>query len=725
MNRFKISSSFLCCFFLYATSVFGQKTLNADGYINSINLIPYTTIFKDSTKKLTIENIQTQEEKFKPTRLNANYGFDNANNYWIHFKLQNTTKNFGEYYIEMEYPLLDKVEFYTQKEDGWEKLILGDKMPFNKRPIFYKNFVLPLQLKSQEQKEFYIKVNTTSSVQLPMKLMNSIEIQGSIAESELFFGIFYGILLIMFIYNLVLFFAIRNKMYLYYCLHTLIYGIGQASISGHAFQYLWGNSFMWANAIIPSSITLSIAVNFLFATEFLQIRKYKPRLHKVLFAFAMICVLIFFIQFLLPYGVSIRIATILLILSSLLLLLLGIYNMYIPANRRVATYYTIIKFAFLIGLIMLPLLAYGILPNNFVVFQYSAQIGCVLETVGLSFALADRINAIRKEKEKAQTEALEKTLENARIIEEQKETLEERVKERTLELQIKQEEILTQNEELYQQREEIMAQRDFIETKNIELSEINQSVSQSIQYASTIQKALLPSEVEIKKELTDFFALNIPRDVVSGDFYWYSKLENYMFFAVVDCTGHGVPGAFMSMIGNTLLHEIVIETKNYDPATILELLNVGVSEALRQKETGNTDGMDVCLCRIENLGSNTYEIVFAGAKRPLFISQNNEIHTLKGSRKQIGGLQMKTEMTFQNQRFIVYKGDCLYLSSDGLIDVPNPARQKFGLEKLKTLLLLYGKENMEHQKQYLIDELKQFQQNAIHRDDIMFVGVKV
>ncbi|MCS7005924.1 MAG: SpoIIE family protein phosphatase, partial [Cytophagales bacterium] len=209
--------------------------------------------------------------------------------------------------------------------------------------------------------------------------------------------------------------------------------------------------------------------------------------------------------------------------------------------------------------------------------------------------------------------------------------------ERTKELQQKQEEILAQNEELQQQREEIMAQRDFIEMKNKELTELNAHMSQSIQYASQIQRAILPAEEVIRNYVQDFFLIYLPKDVVSGDFYWFSKIDNHLFFAAVDCTGHGVPGAFMSMIGNTLLNKIINENKILDPAHILNALNEGIITSLRQRETGNNDGMDVCLCRIDIVNEEQFELYFAGARRPLYIFKDDDIIELKGSRSHIGG----------------------------------------------------------------------------------------
>jgi len=149
----------------------------------------------------------------------------------------------------------------------------------------------------------------------------------------------------------------------------------------------------------------------------------------------------------------------------------------------------------------------------------------------------------------------------------------------------------------------------------------HKNIQGSIQYAQTIQHAILPLQSNMDKFLNHFLIYR-PRDIVSGDFYWFAVQEagtehETIFVAAVDCTGHGVPGAFMSLIGSTLLNETVRVKKIDHPASILEQLDEGVMKALKQDKTHNDDGMDVCLCRIERLDDGNYQILYAGAQRPL------------------------------------------------------------------------------------------------------------
>lgn len=258
-----------------------------------------------------------------------------------------------------------------------------------------------------------------------------------------------------------------------------------------------------------------------------------------------------------------------------------------------------------------------------------------------------------------------------------------------------------------------------------EIRTANRQVMDSIYYAKRIQEAILVSNKQLQSAFNEHFILYLPKDVVSGDFYWMSKLQQYTFVAVVDCTGHGVPGAFMSMIGNTLLNELVNEQKNQEPHKILELLHTSIRSELKQTETENKDGMDVCLCRLEPKG-DTIELVFSGAKRPLFYTDEaNEIQELKGDRQTIGGWQAMAHQDFTQQSITLPRGSILYLTSDGYVDTPNPNRKSFTKKRLLKLLTNIQEKPMPEQGQILQQQLEKFQQGAKQRDDITIVGLKV
>lgn len=295
-----------------------------------------------------------------------------------------------------------------------------------------------------------------------------------------------------------------------------------------------------------------------------------------------------------------------------------------------------------------------------------------------------------------------------------KQNLERVVDERTLELREEKEKVESINKEVIQQK-------TIIEHKNIEITD-------SIKYAKNIQEALLPSLNEINKLFNNSFVLYMPKDIVSGDFYWFAKNGDTRFIAAVDCTGHGVPGAFMSIVGNTLLNEIVNEKKITVPGDILLELHKGVKIALNQNavEFERRDGMDITLCAFN---SNSNEIQYAGANRPLWIYRKNnnyELEIIKATKFPIGGLELEESRVYQNHVVQVNEGDTLYLFSDGYADqFGGPKGKKFMLTNLQKTLLENIESPMETQKQKLMEAFMEWKHDAEQIDDVLVIGIRI
>ncbi|OJJ17988.1 hypothetical protein BKI52_29480 [marine bacterium AO1-C] len=282
-------------------------------------------------------------------------------------------------------------------------------------------------------------------------------------------------------------------------------------------------------------------------------------------------------------------------------------------------------------------------------------------------------------------------------------------------------EILSQNEELYQQQEEIVAQRDNIEETNKLLNRQNQHIQQSIKAALTIQEAILPNPETVQALLPEHFILYKPKDVVSGDFYWLEQVDDVNILAAVDCTGHGVPGAFMSMIGSNLLNRIVLVHKIKNPKDILTMLNQEIEKVLRQKEKGYKNGMDLALIAWKQ-NSNQTALLFAGAKRQIYYLKNEhaEVLKIKGSRYSIG----YADPIFEQKSFVIEKGDMLYLSSDGYVDQNNARRKKFGSKRFEKLLLEIQNLPLKKQEEVLSQRLEVHMTGVEQRDDILIIGIK-
>jgi len=231
---------------------------------------------------------------------------------------------------------------------------------------------------------------------------------------------------------------------------------------------------------------------------------------------------------------------------------------------------------------------------------------------------------------------------------------------------------------------EISKQKEKIEIAYHEIEEQKKNITDSIRYAQRIQAAILPPEKYISKTLKNHFILFRPRDIVSGDFYWYHEKDGKAYIAAIDCTGHGVPGAFVSMIGNDLLNQIVIEKDNSDPGVILSLLSKGVKQAFTKggQQQEAQDGMDMALCVID-IKKLTLE--FAGAQNPLILIQNGTFEYIRGDSMPIGGIT-ELDYKFQVHKFKLNEGDQIFIYSDGYQDqFGGPKGKKFMSRKFKNL----------------------------------------
>lgn len=275
---------------------------------------------------------------------------------------------------------------------------------------------------------------------------------------------------------------------------------------------------------------------------------------------------------------------------------------------------------------------------------------------------------------------------------------------------------VTLDEKVKLRTAEVMEQKDIIQRKN-------QHITSSIQYAQKIQQAILPPTEMMRSIMKDSFVLYLPKDIVSGDFFWLRDQSNQLFLAAVDCTGHGVPGALMSMIGNTLLNQIINEKKITNPAKILEALHLGVQEALKQTDQSgkNREGMDMALIKIDK---KSYKLTFSGARRPLYLVKDNQLTEIKGDKKSIGGFQKEEKRTFSNQTQTLQKGVMIYLTSDGFTDQLNPDSKKFGSKRLKASLEELGRLGCQDQKEKLQEILKNHQKTEEQQDDITIIGIR-
>jgi len=285
------------------------------------------------------------------------------------------------------------------------------------------------------------------------------------------------------------------------------------------------------------------------------------------------------------------------------------------------------------------------------------------------------------------------------------------------------------NKELEQQKEEIIVQRDEIFLKNDHLStayetieQTNKHITSSIKYALEIQRAALPSEEVMNSLIPNRFIFYRPRDIVSGDFYWVRQVNNKTIIAIADCTGHGVPGAFVSMLGISLLNEITLRTNVFSAADILEALRQEVKSSLKQtgKFGEQKDGMDIALI-VYDAKSKTLQ--FSGANNPLYYIRNNELNEIKSVKNPIG--VYPRELPFSNTTIEIAPTDVFYLFTDGLVDQFGGEKgDKLKSQRFKAILTKISTKPIKEQEILLEKEFKTWIGDEEQIDDILIVGLK-
>jgi serine phosphatase RsbU (regulator of sigma subunit) len=312
---------------------------------------------------------------------------------------------------------------------------------------------------------------------------------------------------------------------------------------------------------------------------------------------------------------------------------------------------------------------------------YPAALGSVLFLICMTVAITDKITSYRKEKEEAQANALKH--------------LEGLVAERTRDLK---------------------HQKELIEEKQTQIID-------SINYAKRLQQAILISEQDLGKHFKEIFVLYKPKDIVSGDFYWFSESESNKILAVADCTGHGVPGAFMCMLGNECLQDVALRKDIETTASALRSLDIKITDTLNKSDRSFRDGMDIALCAFSKDSST---LQFSGANRPLLQVSDGQLIEHKPDKQTIGGNIDRTERNYHTILIDCKPGDTFYLFTDGYADqFGGPKGKKFKYKTLREILFETSKLSLKEQSNIINHKFEEWKGNLEQVDDVCIVGIRV
>ncbi len=430
MKRSKLL--FLFFLVLLTQQVFSNDTIvyNNEKTIQSIGNNIY--LLKDESNSLNFNEV-INSDKFEKSKDNVpNLGIS-TNTFWIRFTVKNELAN-RRILLQLQYPILDEVVFYSPiGNNKFDSILAGEQLPFHERKINNQNHLFYLDIQKEEASTYYMKVRSGEQIQLPLLIGSQQPVYEDLIQKDLVFGLYIGIILVMAIYNLFVYFTVRDKSYLYYVSYIVFVGLTQAVLQGYGFKYLWPNS-TWL--VLQSTFLIPVLNGWTaiaFVKHFLNTKETYPLGNKILngiFIFYAAC-------FVLSIMGEFYYAQNLVQLTAMIGSLLTIYIAYKIGRQgyRPANYFLVAWTIFLLSVVVFVLRNFNMLPYNNLTF-YALQIGSALEVTLLSFALADKINIYRKEKEESQLEALRISQENERIIREQNVMLEVKVEERTHELNL-------------------------------------------------------------------------------------------------------------------------------------------------------------------------------------------------------------------------------------------------------------------------------------------------
>jgi signal transduction histidine kinase len=421
---------FVLIFLLFNNTSRADELIIFKDDAKTLNIGSRVGVFSDATNSLSLNDV-LQLNEFNYKNVNTPNLAISRSTHWVKLKVQNQS-NIKKLVLELEYPIIDEIIFYSKNISGtYDSVLSGEIRKYSARQIDNQNYLFYLNFDHEEVREFYLKVRSGEQVQLPLILGTQKEIFEELIVKDLVFGLYLGIILVMAIYNLFIYITVRDRSYLYYVSYIIFVGLTQVVLQGYGFKYLWPNSVwmvMQSTFLVP---VLNGWTAILFVKNFLNTKENYKRgdtILNVIFFFYTICLVLSLLE-------EFYWAQNLVQVTALVGSVLTIHIAYAIGKRgyRPAIYFLIAWSIFLISIVVFVLRNFNILPYNDLTY-YALQIGSATEVTLLSFALADKINIYRKEKEASQAEALRISLENERIIKEQNILLEVKVEERTRDL---------------------------------------------------------------------------------------------------------------------------------------------------------------------------------------------------------------------------------------------------------------------------------------------------
>lgn len=643
---------------------------------------------------ISIQQIANLPEKnwINGTTENNHYGLRKFP-LWTRIIVNHNSPNTENWQLLFDNVETDSITFFYKKDNNWKWLYDGLLTPSNVKSIDARNFYFPLHFNTNQAADtFYMRIKVEVTYMLPLRIGKEKWFAKYQYNIEKYYGIYFGFLICMLLFNLLIYTQMRDFSYLLYSFTILSTATLFAAISGHVKYYFLPDSPMLAaNSVISLSGMVMFTVS-IFMIHALQVKKLLPFAYKLYVLFATWGLLEFFLNPIIGRSHFIELAN--LGIGSLAITILITSIIVYRKGNTYAIYFFFAWFAYAAGGILIVLRNLQVIPFNDI-STHAPEVGSALEVVLIAFALGEKYKRAKSDSEKLQQQIID-IQKNATLA------LEEDVAKRTKELAKTNESLVVLNQ-------------------NVEAQ--NKKITDSITYASTIQKSILSVKSEIEQFLPKSFIIFRPRDIVSGDFYWFKQDKNSAALAAVDCTGHGVPGAIMSMLGFGALNHIAEHVSLLETSQTLEQLDGIVHQSLNQSQTDNRDGMDINLVAIDKANQVLH---YSGANNSLYITHpKRELLEIKSVKRAIGGLKIE-ERAFEKHTIPLEKECTYFMFSDGFQDqFGGPKGKKLMVKRFREILQSMAHLPIDAQHKALENELDSWMSGFEQTDDILVIGFQI
>ncbi len=729
-----------------------------DSLKSRYDLTAHIQLASDQSGNLSVNQVSSSD--FQQHFVSSNFLAKNAKAHWIRITLINKVKDHAHWHLWIKPALYN--EAYRVEEEGFKLIGTNGDYVKNSLSAFPEDpNAIPIILYPNEPTTLFIKVGTF----IPQEIKNFTFVELRPAKSELtryhqkwiILAVLVGVLTSLGFYIFFQFILFRDKSFLYFFLaffSMALYFIAFERV-GYAITGLDQATRFIGNYLALCCTFFYIGFSRHFLDPEKQFKKWQImfRGFQLFYIVPLILILLIHLRFFwnfTPFIHTIHIFA--------FVLLLTFATITYRKGHAQAGHYLWVNFIFFVFMCFFIYYVIAKPPLNTFRAHFlasSLMIGSFVQVLLFTLALSNRFGQLSRQvvEKKLENERLEKQqiLEIQKIITNINIELEEKVNERTAEINLQKEELKAQADNLEVAYLEISNQKRLIERTHSQITD-------SLYYAAMIQQAVLPKQSLMKQCFNEYFTVFWPRDIVSGDFYWVTHLDDRVLFAVADCTGHGVPGGFMSMLGMSLLSEIVKREEITEPSKILNVLRVHLINALQQETSGSeiNDGMDIAICSLHNNKESnwegTYTLDFAGAHCSAYvarrqtkirptpdddfeIAEQNGFGTLMHLKPNIMSISsyLKFEK-FDQKSITVQKGDMIYLYTDGITDqIGGPEYKKLSNQRFRKLLLEFSHFNISEQQQKIEKELVEWMNHpdpltgspSDQIDDFCILGIRI